>query len=32
MREDRRRQMIEEMASKEAHKVETDIKKELDKL
>jgi len=24
--------MIEEMASKEAHKVETDIKKELDKL
>jgi hypothetical protein len=32
MREERRRQLIEKMASKEAHKLETDIKQELDKL
>jgi hypothetical protein len=32
MREERRRQMIEQMASKEAHKLETDIKQELEKM
>ncbi len=32
MREERRRQLIEEMASKEAHKLETDIKQELEKM
>ena len=32
MREERRRELIEKMASKEAHKLETDIKQELDKL